>query len=139
MDGNSFISWVLRSPLHRLLSGGMLLITVTGCKTGKKYTLPVGYYREGDSLWVISSRDRTWWLNVKQGAQVNIRLQGKEVNGFAEAILDEGSVAARVGEYLRHVPMAARPLGVRMEGGVANPEDAMRLAKERLFVRIRVS
>jgi hypothetical protein len=30
MNGNDFIAWVLRSRLHGLVSGGMLLITFTG-------------------------------------------------------------------------------------------------------------
>jgi hypothetical protein len=43
VTGNDFMSWFLRSPLHGLLSNGMMLLTVTGRKTGKKYTTPVGY------------------------------------------------------------------------------------------------
>ena len=39
MTGNDFITWVLRSPFHGMLSNGMMLITVTGRKTGKKYTM----------------------------------------------------------------------------------------------------
>ena len=59
MNGNSFIAWLLRSPLHGLLSGNTLLITVTGRKTGRPITTPVNYVRDGDRLWVISNRDRT--------------------------------------------------------------------------------
>jgi hypothetical protein len=33
MDGNSIISRVLLSSLHGMVSGGMMLITLTGCKT----------------------------------------------------------------------------------------------------------
>ena len=67
MNGNDFMSWVLRSPLHGMLSNGMMLITVTGRKTGKKYTTPVEYFREDGNLWVMTSRDRTWWKNLKAG------------------------------------------------------------------------
>ena len=61
------------SHWHRLerVLGDTRLITVTGRKTGRKYTTPVGYYQEGDTLWVISSRDRTWWRNATGGAQVD--------------------------------------------------------------------
>ena len=55
MNGNDFISWVLRSPLHGMLSNGMMLITVIGRKTGKEYTLPVGYYPENGRLWILTS------------------------------------------------------------------------------------
>lgn len=114
-----------------------MLITVTGRKSGKKYTTPVGYFRSDGYLWIISSRDRTWWRNVKGGAEVSLRLHGKDVTGFAEAVLDEDAVAKQVLEYVRRIPRSANALGVRVENGQPNPEDAARLAMERLFVRIR--
>lgn len=132
------MSWILRSPFHGLLSNGMMLITVTGRRTGKKYTIPVGYYREGDYLWVITSRDRTWWRNLRGGAEVDLFLKRKPVSVHAEVELDEEAVRARIPEYLRHVPQAAKPMDIRMENGKPNAEDIARLAKERLFVRVRV-
>ena len=138
MTGNDFVAFMLRTPLH-IFMGKTMLITVTGRKTGKKYTTPVGYYRVDDYLWVITSRERTWWRNVKDGAEVSLRLHGKDVTGFAEAVLDEDAIAARVGEYLKYVPMAAKPLGVRLENGVPHPEDAARLTQERLFVKVKLN
>ena len=138
MTGNDFVKFFLRTPLY-IFMGDTMLITVTGRKTGKKYTTPVGFYRDGDTLWIISSRNRTWWRNLKGGAEVKIRIRGKDVIGFAETILDEDAVAAQVVEYVRHIPMSARALGVRMENGEPHPEDAARLAKDRLFVRVRLN
>ena len=138
MNGNDFMSWMLRSPFHGVLSNGMMLITVTGRKTGKKYTTPVGYYEEGGFLWVITSRDRTWWKNLQGGAEVGLLLKRKPVTALAEPDLDEKAVEARMYEYVRHVPQAAKPLGIRVENGTANAEDIARTAKDRLFVKIKV-
>jgi len=138
MDGNDFVKFFLKTPLHIFL-GDTMLITVTGCKTGKKYTTPVGFYHDGNSLWILSSRDRTWWRNVKDGNAVEMRIHGRDVKGFAEAILDADEVAKQVIEYVRHIPMTAKSLGVRVENGEPNPEDAARLAKERMFVRINLN
>jgi deazaflavin-dependent oxidoreductase (nitroreductase family) len=137
MNGNDFVAFLLRSPLQFML-GNTMLLTVTGRVSGKKYTTPVGYYRDEEGLWVITSRERTWWRNVQDGAQVEMRLGGKDLSGYAEAILDQAAVVARLGAYLQHVPQAARPLGVRMENGAPHPGDAVRLANERLFVKIRL-
>jgi deazaflavin-dependent oxidoreductase (nitroreductase family) len=137
MNGNDFMSWVLRSPLHGMLSDGMMLLTVTGRKTGKKYTTPVGYYLEGGYMWVITSRDRKWWRNLQGGAEVNLLLKRTPVTAFADLELDEKSVETRMYEYLRHVPMSAKPMGIRVENGNANAEDIARTAKGRLFVRIK--
>ncbi len=139
MTGNDFMSWVLRSPFHGILSNGMMLITVTGCKTGRKFTTPVGYYEEGGYLWVITNRDRTWWRNLRGGAEVELLLKHKPVRAFAETELDEKAVETRMYEYLRHVPQSAKPMGIRVENGNANAEDLERVAKDRLFVRFRLT
>jgi hypothetical protein len=136
MTGNDFMSWVLRSPLHGMLSNSTLLITVTGRKTGKKYTLPVNYYRENGCLWVLTSRERTWWRNVQGGADVSLLLRRQPVNAFAEAELGTLAVEHLLCDYLKHIPQGARPMGVRMKSGIPDPEDVRRAAEDRLFVRI---
>ncbi len=128
MTGNDFVKFFLRTPLY-VFMGDTMLITVTGRKTGKKYTTPVGFYRDEDVLWVLSSRDRTWWRNVQDGAEVEMRIRGKNTAGFAEAIMDEESVVHQLREYLEHVPMAAKPMGVRLG------EMASRIPKTRLVWR----
>ncbi|NOT06474.1 MAG: nitroreductase family deazaflavin-dependent oxidoreductase [Anaerolineales bacterium] len=138
MKGNDFMAWVLRSPFHRMLSNGMMLITITGRKSGKTFTTPVGYYEENGALWVLTSRDRTWWKNLQGGAKVDLLLKRKPVQGFADTDLDENSVEARMAEYLRHVPQAAKPMKVRIENGKPNPRDVANIAKDRLFVKIKL-
>jgi deazaflavin-dependent oxidoreductase (nitroreductase family) len=139
MNGNDFMAWVLRSPFHGMLSNGMMLITITGRKTGKTYTTPVGYYVEGEYLWVVTSRERKWWKNLQGGAQVNLLLKRKPVNGIADIELDEKAVEARMYEYLRHVPQAAKPMKIRVEDGKPNPADIAATAKDRLFVNIKLT
>ena len=138
MNGNDFMAWVLRSPFHGMLSNGMMLISVTGRKTGKTYTTPVGFYEEGGYLWVITSRERSWWRNLQGGADVKLLLKRKPVNGFAETELDEKSVETRMYEYVKRIPQAAKPMGIHVENGAANAEDIARTAKDRLFVRIKL-
>ena len=139
MNGNDFMSWMLRSPLHGILSDGMMLITVTGRKTGKEFSFPVGYYRENGYLWVITSRDRTWWKNLRGGAEVSLLLKRKPVKALADTDLDEKAVEARMYEYVKHVPQAAKSLGIRIQNGNANAEDIARTAKDRLFVRLQLT
>lgn len=139
MNVNDFMSWLLRSPFHGLLSGGMMLITVTGRKTGRKYTTPVGYYAQGECLWVITSRDRKWWRNLTDGAGVELLLKRKPVKAFAEIELEEKSVEKRMYEYLRHVPQAVKPLGIRMNGGQLESSDIARTAKDRLFIKLKLA
>jgi deazaflavin-dependent oxidoreductase (nitroreductase family) len=137
MNGNDFVKVVLRSPLHALM-GNTMLLTVTGCRTGRKYVLPVSYYREGDVLWIVSSRDRTWWRNVRPAAEVKIHLDGKDLEGEAQVIEDQQQVGAGLCEYVRHLPITARALGITLKNGVADLDDARRAATSRLLVKVRL-
>ena len=136
MTGNDFVKFFLRTPLY-VFMGNTMLITVTGCKTGKKYSTPVGFYPEGDSLWVITNRDRTWWRNVKNGATVTLLLKGRTVPAFAEAEMDENAVESRMLDYIQQIPLAAKSLGIRVENKIPNREDVTRVSKNRLFVKVR--
>ena len=136
MTGNGFVTFFLRTPLHVFL-GNTMLITVTGRRTGKRYSTPVGFYKDGENLWVLTNRDRTWWRNVKGGADVSLLLKGKTVRALAEVELEKGSVEERMLDYIRRIPMAARSLGIRVENKTPNLDDVARVAKDRLFVKIQ--
>ena len=138
MTGNDFVKFFLRTPL-RIFMGDTMLITVKGRKTGKEYTTPVGYFRENGNLWVLSSRNRTWWRNVKDGADVKLLLKGKSVSAYAETIMAKNEVEKLLADYVKHIPMSARGLGIRFEHDVPNNDDVARAAKDRLFVKINYS
>ena len=138
MSANDFVALMLRSPLHALL-GSTMLITVCGRRSGKPNTTPVNYCRRGDTLWILSSRTRNWWRNIGPRSIVQLHLQGRDLAGTAELILDQAAVAALLGEYVGALPASARPLGVRVMDGVPNEQDMARLACERLFVKVRLS
>ncbi|MEW5868555.1 MAG: nitroreductase/quinone reductase family protein [Chloroflexota bacterium] len=81
---NAIMFPLLRSRLHFLASHGLMLITVTGRKTGKLYTTPVAYRREGERLVFFSGRGLAWIKNLQGGAPVRLVLKGKEVPAFAK-------------------------------------------------------
>ena len=91
---NPFVAAILRSPLHGLLSKQMMLLTYTGRKTRKRYTIPVGYGRDGETLVVFSSRP--WRRNLRGGAPVEVLVRRKHHTGTAEPIEDALEVAATV-------------------------------------------
>ena len=137
MNSNSFISWVLRSRAHGLLSGGMMLITVTGRKTGRQITTPVQYLPEGDVLWVISSRDRTWWRNLRGGAQVTLRLRGKDVRGRAEVLEEAQAVEKGFQVYFHLAPKSAKFCNVKLDAaGNPQADDIAALSQKRLLIQI---
>jgi F420H(2)-dependent quinone reductase len=84
-SGNRVVSWLLRSPLHRPFSRRLALITVTGARSGRTYTIPVGYRREGANVTipVLWPDRKRWWRNLREGAPVTLRLAGESYRGRA--------------------------------------------------------
>src|SRR5215212_4045089 len=80
---------LLRSPLHGVLSDGVLLLSFTGRKSGRRYTTPSNYLLDeaaGDT--VLLTTDSPWWRNLRGGAPIALRLRGRELAGRAEVVTD---------------------------------------------------
>jgi hypothetical protein len=88
---NPIVRAVLRSPAHGLLSGHLALLTVTGRRSGRAFTFPVGYRRDGDrvTVGVDWPERKRWWRNLSDAAPVEIWLAGVRRAGTAQARGDE--------------------------------------------------
>ncbi len=109
---NSAVMALLRTPGVRSVMGRVFLIlTVTGAKTGNRYSTPVQYVREGDRLLVLSQRTRRWWRNLPERPDVEIVLRGETIRTVAHLV--EGDEArAAIATTLRLDPRTARFYGV---------------------------
>ena len=125
--GNLFVSLLLQSPLHGLLGAKFMLITVTGRSTGRTYTTPVNYVREGDSITVISRRGRTWWRNLADPAPVFVRIKGKRRAGMGRVVPVEGA------ELVTAVKDFYEGMGLH-----PNPEKLEATAGDSVIVRIEL-
>lgn len=136
--GNVFIGGILRSPFHALFSKNTLLLSITGRTSGKRYTTPVNYTRVGDELLIFSRKDRTWWRNLRGGAPVVFRLQGRTINGWGVAFEDDAEVESGLLTYLQAVPNFAKYFEVRLdEEGRPNQEDIAQAAQPRVLVKLK--
>lgn len=88
---NPIVRVVLRSPLHPVLSRGLALITVTGRRSGRRYTFPVGYRQAGDRVTVAVGwpERKRWWRNLRNGGPVEMVIRGRRRSGLAQAHGDE--------------------------------------------------
>jgi hypothetical protein len=113
---NPILVRILRSPLHGLVSDVLLLLTVTGRRTGTEYTFPVGYEPRGDRLFV-TTHHTNWWRNVRGGATVEMFLRGERRRGHARLVDDPDEVAGYLADALdRHGRRYATRLGLRLAG-----------------------
>ena len=91
---NPVIKGLLQSPLHPLaVSRRLALITVTGRRSGREYTFPVGYRQDGDrvTIGIDWPERKVWWRNLRDGGSVRLRLRGEERTGHAVVEGDEQS------------------------------------------------
>ena len=122
---NGFMGLILRSPLHGTMSKQLGLITVTGRKSGKKYTTPIGYLRIGTDRVHVFTHAAQWWKNLRGGGPVTIRMAGKNYHGTGVAIEDPAAITEPLYNYISHVPGAARPFGTRIVDGKPVREDVV--------------
>ena len=137
---NKAITWILCTPLHVLVSKDIMLLTVTGRRTGKRYPMPVSYARDGDLI--ICSTDRTradWWKNLRGGAAVTLRLRGEEVTGQASVISeDPRALIEGINTMLTQVPRDAKHYEVRLDKNEKPlAEDVSRATAYRIIIEVR--
>ena len=111
---NNAMKFVLRSPVHGMVSKFTLLITFTGCKSGKTYTTPVSYSQFDDQVYIFTHAN--WWKNLCGGSPVTLCLQGRELKGLAKPVVEDKEViATRLAAHLRNVPSDAKYYGVTFD------------------------
>ena len=92
---NRLVTTILRSPLHRLRSNRLLLLTFTGRKSGKEFTTPLRYVQQGETLQLIVVYP--WWKNLVEQAAVRVLLRGQVRTGIAEVLPEEaGEVVVKI-------------------------------------------
>jgi deazaflavin-dependent oxidoreductase (nitroreductase family) len=77
-----------------VLGAHILLLTTTGRKSGKRYTTPLLYVRDGDDLVVIASNggaksDPDWWRNLRADPAAMVQAGDKYRDVHAEAASGE--------------------------------------------------
>lgn len=87
-QGNALVLAILRSPVHRLLSGLAVELRYTGRRSGRTYALPVQYARTGDRLvlWPQGADRKSWWRNFQSPRPVTVRLAGHGYRGTARVV-----------------------------------------------------
>jgi len=109
------VAWVLRSPFHGLLSRGLMLLTVTGRRSGRRYQIPVGYQRAGAAITVLVSKAgrKRWWRNYRSAAPVELLVRGERLRGEARVVpADTTEFRDAVEETFRRMPWLARQFGI---------------------------
>jgi hypothetical protein len=85
-------------------TGSLAVVTYTGRRSGRTFSFPVGYRRDGDRVWIGigAPAQKSWWRNfLGDGGPVSLLLDGRTRTGHA--------VAVRDGEVDVHVEVTLDP------------------------------
>jgi hypothetical protein len=98
---NAWVSGLRTSPRWgRFVSRHITVVTYTGRRSGRTFTIPVGYKRDGDvvTIGVRFPDAKNWWRNfLGAGGPMTIELDGTNRTGHAVAERDRrGRVAVTV-------------------------------------------
>jgi hypothetical protein len=69
---NPVMRVLLNSPLHWPWSRWFAILAWTGRRSGRHYSTPVSYVREGTRAWITTGD--SWWHNLTGGAPVELRI-----------------------------------------------------------------
>ena len=136
---NPIVIWLLRSPLHGFMDTSTILVTMTGRRSGKKYTVPVSYVRDGDTLLIISQKEHTWWKNLRGGAQVSLFMKGRFLNARGVTFTDTETIANKLLLVLQQFPRYQKRIHIKLDadGQPENPEAFKRFVQDVIIVQLR--
>jgi hypothetical protein len=114
-SANAVLRPLLRSPLHRIASGRLMLLSYTGGKTGNQYTFAVGYFPwDGEGL-VSSSAN--WPKTLGNARNVRLLVKGQQFTAKPTVIKDAEQKADILAEFVRrNGAQAAKGLMLGLSG-----------------------
>ena len=136
---NPAMRGLLRSPIHWLLSGSVMLITFVGRKSGQTFSTPVRYIRHEGAIRCFTASTNKWWRNIRGGADVTLLVQGKSDRYHAmatesQAGLIRAALVLLFEEFPQDAPYYAVSIG---RDGKPTPEDLDSAAENTIMVEAR--
>ena len=133
---NPLTTALLRSPLHRIASGTIVLLHFRGRKSGREFVTPLSYTRENETVRFLSAHGTRWWMNLRdEPVPVSIETARETHTGKAR-LLDGDSEQLREGvrRFLRALPRDARVYGIKLDGSRMPLEESLANAAPELVL-----
>jgi deazaflavin-dependent oxidoreductase (nitroreductase family) len=120
---NRVVRGLLRTPLlSRAVGGRLVTLYIVGRKSGRRYTIPVAYTRDGGDL--LIGTPFGWGRNLRAGEPVEIRLKGRRRQADVRVYASEADVTGVYATMTRDNKAFAsfNKIGFDAEGN-PSPED----------------
>ena len=133
---NKIMVWLLRSPLHSMISSGIMIIGFSGSKSGKSYSTPVNYYKIDETIYAISDRSRTWWKNIKKNPDLDLFIKRENFSGKGIIIDSKVQVEDALAIIYKKNPQIAKYMKVEMVEGEPVLKDIQKLSDNTIVIKI---
>jgi deazaflavin-dependent oxidoreductase (nitroreductase family) len=130
----AFQAFLLRRNWLGAMGDEIMVITTTGRKTGRTYTTPIGYLRDGTSVIALNpGGGSNWYKNALKNKQARLEIKGKTY--LAQAVpIDDPEERRRVFELYRQERAKRFKLLFGVEANASQEELEQALASRR-FIR----
>lgn len=96
---------ILGLPFRTPLSKNLMLLYLTGRRTGKRYRQPVSYVRHDDTL--LTPGGGKWKLNLDPARKEKIRVAGRDIMARPDLVADPAEIDRLLGIMTEANPRAA--------------------------------
>lgn len=136
---NKIMVGILRSPIHSMLSKGVLIIGFTGSKSGKEYSTPANYYEIDGKIYLMSDRSRKWWKNIKKKPNVELYIKRQLIKGTGTVIDAKSEIEKSLELIFSHFPKIAKYLKVEIVDGKPVMGDIQKLSDSNIVIVVELS
>ncbi|CBG73272.1 conserved hypothetical protein [Streptomyces scabiei 87.22] len=136
---NRLVRPLLASRLHGILSRFLMLLTYTGRKSGRRITIPVGYFDWDPGTVLASTFSHSNWIpNLRIGPTVHLRIHGRDYEAVPTVIEDHTAITELLAEFAhRKSPREAKMVGLPGDRK-PTPEELHEAGETRRFVLFRL-
>jgi hypothetical protein len=135
---NPLVGRLLRTPLAGSLRNQMMVVNVTGRKSGRRYSIPVSAHRIDGALYALTGAP--WKNNFRDGAVAQVLHGGRTTAMRGELVTDP----VAVGELSHRCAQSYGPkraqsmMGLKFrDGGIPSVEEFADAARRERFVAVR--
>ncbi len=111
---NPAMNRLLHSAWHKSMSGRIMAVSYKGRKSGKDYTTPVSYYRDGNTVYCFTNG--SWRFNFVNETPATLRLRGEDYESTGVILQENRARQADImTEYFKAVPQDKKFYGVKCD------------------------
>jgi hypothetical protein len=129
--------FVLGLPISTPLGKRLMLVHLTGRKTGRHYRQPISYVRDAETL--LTPGGGRWKLNLGAGQPTHVHLRGRDISLRPELVRDPTEVERLLGVVSAKNPLVGRFVPIPKGADGHYDPDRLNLAIQHGFCIVRWS